>query len=265
MGELERIRHGVSEAGKARRETWPPVSDGPFAPGSQLVLLGVDPTLQAQHDTGRAIMHTAGRLRVAIPMDMQWAQRVGQLREIQTLIGFGREDRWDTLATVLDVRSPEGEPPELIVKLGAIYVHNQLLIEEEGAVPGLEVAVKELDRLQSGIVVAHSTPKPEALLPLLFKILETHHWRAFRDLYDEGASLSDKKVAFEQFRRAWDAARGEVTFEGYDEPAQLVNDATEGTVVRTRLQRGGEKGEKLSRPIKWIKRGAGWRLAGGLM
>lgn len=265
MSELERIRHGVTEAAKARRASWPKGGDGPFTAGSQLVLLGVDPTLQAQHDTGRAIMHKAGRQRVAIPMDMQWAQRVGQLREIQTLIGFGREDRWDALATVLEARAQGDEPPELIVKLGAIYVHNQILLEEEGAVPGLELAVKELDRLQSGIVVSHATPMPEALLPLLFKILETHHWRAFRDLYDQGASLSDKKVAFEQFRHAWEAARGEVTFEGYDEPALFVNEATEGTVVRTRLQRGGEKGEKLSRPIKWIKRGAGWRLAGGLM
>lgn len=267
MGELERIRHGVTEAGKARRASWPAASDGPFTPGSQLVLLGIDPTLQAQHETGRAILHKVGRTRVAIPMDMQWAQRVGQLREIQTLIGFGREERWDALATVIDVRgdATDAELPELIVTLRAIYVHEQLLLEEEGAVPGLEVAVKELDRLQAGIAVPHATPKPEALLPLLFKILETHHWRAFRDLYDQNATLSDKKLAFEQFRHAWESAHGQVTFESYVEPALFVNEAVEGTIVRTRLERTGEKGEKLLRPIKWIKRGAGWRLAGGLM
>jgi len=267
MGELERIRQGVTDAGRARRAAWPPVADGPFTKGSQLVLLGVDPTLQAQHETGRAILHKAGRMRVAIPMDMQWAQRVGQLREMQILLGFGREERWDTLATVIDVRgdATDAELPELIVKLGAIYVHEQLVLEEEGAVPGLEVALKELDRLQAGIAVPHATPKPEALLPLLFKILETQHWRAFRDLYDQSATLSDKKVAFEQFRHAWESSHGQVAFESYVEPALFVNEAVEGTIVRTRLERIGEKGEKLARPIKWIKRGAGWRLAGGLM
>lgn len=262
MSELERIRQGVTEAGTARRATWPASSDV-VQRGSQVVLTGIDPTMQAQHEAGRAIMHKLGRNRVAIPMDMQWAQRVGQLREIQALIGFGREERWDALATVTDVREGDGVT-ELIVKLGAIYVHGQVLLEEDGSVPGLDAATKALDRLQTGITVSHAATKPEALLPLLFKILETHHWRAFRELYDASATLADKKIAFDQFRRAWDTAQGNVTFEGYDEPT-LVEEGTEGTIVRTRVARPSETGERLARPIKWIKRGAAWKLAGGLM
>ncbi len=274
--ELERIRQGVIEAGRARRQAWPPPDDGPVSPGSTTVLVGVDPTLQAPHDTGRAILHRTGKARVAIPMDMAWAKRVGQLREIQTLIGFPREERWDAIAKVVDAR-PAGRPvgeagspelpelPELIVELGPIYVHGQLVLEESGAVPGLDEAVKALDKLQAGIVVSHATPKPAELLPLLFRILDTHHWRAFRELYDQSASLSDKKVAFEQFRHAWDVSRGEVTFDGYVEPQLLVDEAVEGTVVRTRLKRQGEKGEAIARPLKWIKRGAGWKLAGGIL
>lgn len=261
MSELERIRQGVIDAATARRATWSPSSDV-VQRGSQVVLTGIDPTMQAQHEAGRAIMHKLGPYRVAIPMDMQWAQRVGQLREIQALIGFGREERWDALATVTDVR--EGDVTELIVKLGAIYVHGQVLLEEDGTVPGLDAAVKALDRLQTGITVSHAATKPEALLPLLFKILETHHWRAFRELYDASATLADKKIAFDQFRRAWDTAQGDVTFEGYDEP-KLVDEATEGAIVRTRVARPSETGERLARPIKWIKRGAAWKLAGGLM
>ncbi len=88
---------------------------------------------------------------------------------------------------------------------------------------------------------------------------------AFRELYDDKASGSDKKVAFDQFRHAWEAAHGDVAFDGYVEPQAIVDEAVEGSIVRTRLKRPGQKGEVLVRPIKWIKRGAGWRLAGGLM
>lgn len=288
MGELARIRQGVIEAGQARRASWS-ADEAAGAVGQEVLLVGVDPTSQSAHDTGRAILHRAGRRRVAIPMDMAWAQRVGQLREIQTLLGFAREERWDALATVLEVRAAAERPersgapgapgapgaagatpeveatPEMIVKLGPIWVQGQLVLEADGSVPGLEAAMKALDRLQAGIVVSHATPKPELLLPLLFKILETHHWRAFRELYDDKASGSDKKVAFDQFRLAWDAARGEVSFDGYVEPQAQVDAAVEGAVVRTRLKRPGQKGEVLVRPLKWIKRGAGWRLAGGLM
>lgn len=262
MSELERIRMGVSEAAKARREAWPAAA-GEVQRGAQIVLRDVDPTLQSQHDAGRAILHQLGRYRVAIPMDMSWAQRVGQLRDIQTLIGFGREQSWDVLATVVDAR--EGDAPELVVKLGAIYVPGQLLLEEDGSVPGLEGAVKSLDRLQTGITVSHAASKPAQMLPLLFRILETHHWRAFRELYDASANLADKKVCFDQFRHAWETAKGEIAFEGYDEPESFVDEAVEGAIVRTRVARIGESGERLARPIKWVKRGAGWRLAGGLM
>lgn len=264
MGELEAIREGVTEAGRTRRATWGAPSGGDFAPGTRVLLVGIDPTLQGAHETGRAILHKAGSTRVVIPMDMTWAQRVGQLREIQTLLGFPREERWDVEATVLEA-SGQGEDAEVVAKLGAIWVHDQLVLEEDGKVPGLDRALERLDKLHAGIVVSHATPKPDALLPLLFRILETHHWRAFRDLFDQGASQSDKKVAFDQFRHAWDVAKGQVTFEGYVEPQLLVDEAAEGTIVRTRLTRPGEKGETLSRPIKWVKRGAGWRLAGGLM
>lgn len=265
MGELGAIREGVTEAGRGRRAGWAATADGMFVAGGRILLLGIDPTLQGAHETGRAILHKAGATRVVIPMDMVWAQRVGQLREIQTLLGFPREDRWDAEATVVEVRGQGSAEPELVVKLGAIWVHDQLVLEEDGQVPGLEAALKRLDKLHAGIAVTHATPKPDALLPLLFRILDTHHWRAFRDLFDQNASQSDKKVVFDQFRHAWDAARGEVKFEGYVEPQILVDEAVEGTIVRTRLSRPGEKGESLSRPIKWVKRGAGWRLAGGLM
>jgi hypothetical protein len=264
MGAIEEIRQGVTEAGRARRSAWSAPVDGPWVAGNQMLLLGIDPTLQGQHDAGRAILHRMPGALVVIPMDMAWAQRVGQLREIQTLLGFRREDRWDALATVLEVRADAPEA-ELVVQLGAIWVHDQLLLEEHEQVPGLDAAMKRLDTLQAGIVVTHATPKPDALLPLLFRILDTHHWRAFVDLFDHNATQSDKKVAFDQFRHAWETAQGQVTFDGYDEPQLFVDEAVEGTVVRTRLKRVGEKGEALSRPVKWVKRGAGWRLAGGLM
>ena len=266
MTELERIREGVTEAGRRRRGEWPETAPegGPWLSGQRMLLVGVDPTLQGPHEAGRAILHRTPAARIAIPMDMTWAQRVGQLREIQTLLGFRREDRWDVQVTVLESRG-EGPDLELVAKLGAIWVRDQLLLEEAGAVPGLDEALRRLDALQAGIAVTHATPKPAALLPLLFKILETHHWRAFVDLYDHGASQSDKKVAFDQFRHAWDVSQGQVTFVSYDEPELFVDEASEGTIVRTRLKRQGEKGEIFSRPVKWVKRGAGWRLAGGLM
>jgi hypothetical protein len=276
MSELGRIRQGVIEAGKTLRDAWPGLGDGPSVAGAQVVLAGVDPTHQAPHQAGRAIIHRADTVRVAIPMDMAWAQRVGELREIQTLLGFRREERWDVQATVLEVQAPEkrggegetaDEPelPEIIVKLGAIYVVGQLLIQDDGEVPGLQDAIKRLDRLQSGIVVSNTTSKPDALLPLLFKILETHHWRAFRELYDANASLADKKVAFEQQRHAWDVSSGKVAFDGYVEPQLMVDEAVDGSLVRTRVKRTDERGEEIVRPLKWIKRGAGWRLAGGLL
>lgn len=264
MGELEAIREGVTEAGRSRRATWGHAMEGAFGAGTKVLLTGIDPTLQGAHETGRAILHKAGATRVVIPMDMTWAQRVGQLREIQTLLGFPREERWDAEATIIETRD-QGADAEVVAKLGAIWVHDQLVLEEDGKVPGLEHALERLDKLHAGIAVSHATSKPEALLPLLFRILETHHWRAFRELFDQNASQSDKKVAFDQFRHAWDVAKGDVKFEGYVEPQLLVDEAVEGTIVRTRLTRPGEKGETLSRPIKWVKRGAGWRLAGGLM
>jgi len=265
MGELEAIRRGVTEAGRAGRDTWIVSPVEAWVLGMKTVLLGVDPTLQGAHEVGRAILHRVGSTRFAIPMDMAWAQRVGQLREIQTLLGFWREDRWDIQVTVTEIHDESSGEPEVVVELGAIYVHDQILLEADGKVPGLEVALKQLDRLQAGITVSNATPNPDAVLPLLFRILATHHWRAFRDLYDQSASQSDKRVAFDQFRHAWESASGKIAFAGYVEPQRAVDEAVEGTVVRTRLTRSGEKGEVLTRPIKWVKRGAGWRIAGGLM
>ncbi len=262
---LTAVRGIVTEAGEARWKSLLAAASPEADPavGATLLLRAVDPTLQGPHDSGRAILHRHGLVRVYIPMDMDWAHRVGHLREVQTLLGFPREERWDALATVLDARrDPE---PELVVKLGPIHVQGQLLLDEQGQVPGLEAAVAQLDKVQAGIAVPHAAPSPEALLPLLYKVLETHHWRAFRDLYDQAATLSDKKVAFEQFCHAWEVAQGQIRFEGYSEPQALVDEAHEGTLVRTRLARSGEKGEALVRPIKWVKRGAGWRLAGGLL
>lgn len=266
MGEaLSGVRAGVTEAGFAR---WRELADGlpnagPFAVGAKIVLNNLDPTHQGPHDSGRAILHRIGVARVFVPMDMEWAKRVGHLREVQTLLGFPREDRWDVIATV--VAAQPGPEAEVIVELGPILVTGQLLLEAGGKVPGLEVAMKELDRLQAHIQVPATATSPEALLPALFKVLETHHWRAFRELYDQAATLSDKKVAFDQFTHAWAVAQGKITFEGYHEPEDALKSAHEGTVIRTRLSRVGEKGEALVRPIKWVKRGASWRLAGGLL
>lgn len=268
MGEaLRNVRAAVTEAGAKR---WAALVDGlgdggaaSLAVGARVLLSALDPTSQGPHDTGRAILHRLGHVRVYVPMDMDWAQRVGHLREVQTLLGFPREERWDAVATVI---SHKGAPEaEAVVKLGAILVQGQLVLEEGGKVPGLDEAMKALDKLQAHIAVPNTAPSPEALLPLLFKILETHHWRAFRDLYDQAATLSDKKVAFDQFCHAWEVAAGAITFEGYVEPKQVLDEAHEGTLIRTRLARQGEKGESLHRPIKWVKRGAGWRLAGGLL
>lgn len=266
MGEaLRGVRAGVIEAGQKR---WAEVSaglsdGGPFEVGRQVLLRGVDPTLQGPHDSGRAILHRVGKAKVYVPMDMDWAQRVGHLREVQTLLGFPREDRWDAAATVVSCGTQD--PDELVVKLGPISPSGQLLLEESGSVAGLDEAMKALDKLQAHIAIPHNAGSPEVLLPLLFKVLETHHWRAFRELYDQAATLSDKKVAFDQFCHAWEVASGKVTFEGYVEPPDVLQQAHEGTLVRTRLARPGEKGEALVRPIKWVKRGAGWRLAGGLL
>jgi hypothetical protein len=266
MGEaLRGVRASVTEAGMKHWATLI-AAIGPGAPlevGSRIMLGGLDPTHQGPHDSGRAILHRLGHTRVFVPMDMDWAQRVGHLREVQTLLGFPREERWEAIATVVSAQSsPESE---VVVKLGPILVNGQLVLDEGGRVPGLDEAMKVLDRLQAHIAVPNSAPTPETLLPLLFKILETHHWRAFRELYDQAATLSDKKVAFDQFSHAWEVASGAIAFEGYVEPKELVGEAPEGTIVRTRLAREGEKGESLHRPIKWVKRGAGWRLAGGLL
>lgn len=266
MGEaLRGVRAGVIDAG-ARR--WSELAaglsaSGPFEVGSTVVLIGIDPTHQGPHDVGRAILHRVGTTRVFVPMDMDWAQRVGHLREVQTLLGFAREDRWDAVATVVSRGGPDMD--EVVVKLGPIHLTGQLLLDEAGKVPGLEDAMKALDKLQAHIAVPHNAPSPELLLPLLYKVLETHHWRAFRELYDQNATLSDKKVAFDQFSHAWEVASGQVVFEGFVEPPDVLQTAHEGTIVRTRLARAGEKGESLVRPIKWVKRGAGWRLAGGLL
>jgi hypothetical protein len=274
MGELDTIRASVIEAGRLRWETLLGEVPGPVGKvrpevGAHFALTGIDPTSQGPHDTGRAILHRTEsaqgqRLAVAIPMDMVWAQRVGRMREVQALLGFRREDRWDAIVTVLEART-ELEAPELVVELGPIFVRGQLLLEREGAVPGLDQAVASLDKLQAGIAVPNATEKPADLLPLLYRILATHHWRAFRELCDASASTSDKKVTFDQFRHAWEAAQGEIQFEGYVEPQSVVVEAVEGTVVRTRHARRGEKGESLSHQVKWVKRGPGWRLAGGLL
>jgi hypothetical protein len=265
MGEaLREVRAGVIEAGAKRwAELAGPLSAGPLEIGSTVVMRGIDPTNQGPHDTGRAILHRVGTTRVFVPMDMDWAQRVGHLREVQTLLGFAREERWDAIATVVSRGGPDHD--EVVVKLGPIHLGGQLLLDEAGRVPGLEEAMKTLDKLQSHIAVPHNAPSPEVLLPLLFKVRETHHWRAFRELYDQNATLSDKRVAFDQFTHAWEVAAGAVAFEGYVEPPDVLQGAHEGTIVRTRLARAGEKGERLLRPIKWVKRGAGWRLAGGLL
>lgn len=269
MGEaLRSVRAGVIEAGQKR---WTEVASGladsgPFEVGRQVLLRGVDPTLQGPHDSGRAILHRVGQTKVFVPMDMEWAQRVGHLREVQTLLGFPREDRWDAVATVVGRGAQDQDSAtEVVVKLGPISPSGQLLLEENGKVAGLDEAMKALDKLQAHIAVPHNAASPEALLPLLFKVLETHHWRAFRELYDQAATLSDKKVAFDQFCHAWEVGGGKVSFEGYVEPPEVLQQAHEGTLVRTRLARAGEKGEALVRPIKWVKRGAGWRLAGGLL
>ena len=63
MSELGRIRQGVIDAGRALRDGWPPPSDGQFAAGATVVLVGVDPTHQAPHQAGRAIIHRARRAR----------------------------------------------------------------------------------------------------------------------------------------------------------------------------------------------------------
>jgi len=275
MGELDTIRASVTDAGRLRWEALVaeiprPVDKVRPEVGARFVLSGIDPTSQGPHDTGRAILHRTEvaqgqRAAIAIPMDMVWAQRVGRLREVQALLGFRREDRWDAIVTVLEVRTDGAEVGELVVELGPILVTGQLLLEREGAVPGLEAALAALDKLQAGIAVPHATEKPADLLPLLYRILATHHWRAFRELCDSSASTSDKKVTFDQFRHAWDAAQGDIKFEGYVEPQAVVAEAVEGTVVRTRLARRGEKGESLSHQVKWVKRGPGWRLAGGLL
>lgn len=274
MGELETIRAAVTEAGRLRWEASLGEVPGPVNKvrpevGARFVLSDIDPTSQGPHDTGRAILHRTEvaqghRVAVAIPMDMVWAQRVGRLREVQALLGFRREERWDAIVTVLEART-ELEAPELVVELGAILVRGQLLLEREGAVPGLDQALARLDKLQAGIAVPNAVEKPADLLPLLYRILGTHHWRAFRELCDASASTSDKKVTFDQFRHAWETAQGEIQFEGYVEPVAVVAEAVEGTVVRTRHARRGEKGESLSHQVKWVKRGPGWRLAGGLL
>lgn len=262
MGEsLRGVRTGVVEAGAKR---WAELatglpSAGPFEVGARVVLGGIDPTLQGAHEAGRAILHRVGHTRVFVPMDMEWAQRVGHLREVQTLLGFPREDRWDAVAIVATKGADE-----VVVKLGPILLAGQLLLEEGAKVPGLDDAMKALDKLQAHIAIPNTASQPDVLLPLLFKVLETHHWRAFRELYDQAATLSDKKVSFDQFTHAWEVASGQITFEGYAEPLDLAH-AHEGTIVRTRMARAGEKGESLIRPIKWVKRGAGWRLAGGLL
>jgi hypothetical protein len=260
---LRAVRAAVTEAGRGRWSTLLQQVDQGESPGAKILLERLDPTVQVAHDTGRAIQFQREKARVFIPMDMEWAQRVGHLREVQTLLGFRREARWDAIATIV---SAQNKPElELVVKLGPVFVPDQLLLEEAGGVPGLEQAIAALDKLQSQIAVPHQAGRPEQLLPLLFKILETHHWRAFRELFDQGAPLSDRKVAFDQFAQAWEAAGGVITFDGYAEPINAVDEAQEGAIVRTRLKRRGEKGEELVRPIKWIKRGAGWRLAGGLL
>ncbi len=266
MGEaLRNVRASVTEAGAKHWATLVAgvPSDAPLEVGSRVVLRNLDPTHQGPHDSGRAILHRLGQTRVYIPMDMDWAQRVGHLREVQTLLGFPREERWEAIALVISSKpSPDHE---VVVQLGPILVYDQLVLDEGGRVPGLEEATRVLDKLQANIAVPNAAATPEALLPLLFKILETHHWRAFRELYDQLATLSDKKVAFDQFSHAYEVASGAVNFDGYVEPKQAVDEAHEGTIVRTRLARIGEKGESLLRPIKWVKRGAGWRLAGGLL
>lgn len=266
MGEaLRGLRDGVTEAGAKHWATLVGgvVADAPLEVGSRVVLRDLDPTHQGPHDSGRAILHRLGHTRVFIPMDMDWAQRVGHLREVQTLVGFPREERWEAIALVVSARpSPDSE---VVVKLGSILVKDQLVLDESGRVPGLDEATKVLDKLQANIIVPNAASMPEALLPLLFKILETHHWRAFRELYDQVATLSDKKVAFDQFSHAYEVASGAITFDSYVEPKQAIDEAHEGAIVRTRLARIGEKGESLLRPLKWVKRGAGWRLAGGLL
>jgi hypothetical protein len=264
MGEaLRAVRDGVTEAGRARWEALRARVEGGDGLGARIVLARLDPTIQGPHETGRAILHRQDKARICVPMDMEWAQRVGHLREVQTLLGFRRETRWEAIATIVSASGTA--EPEFVVKLGPIFVPDQLLLEEGGIVPGLEQAVATLDKLQAQVTLPHQAHRPEQLLPVLFKILETHHWRAFRDLFDQGATLADRKVAFEQFTQAWEAARGVIAFEGYAEPLAAVDEAHEGAVVRTRLTRKGEKGEDLVRPIKWVKRGAGWRLTGGLL
>lgn len=253
----------------------PPLVHGP---GARLLVIGLDPTRQTTHVSAtadRAILTTHKDERFLVALDAAFNRRLSQLRHLQTLFGWpiGRESAWNAVAEIVETRAlepiAEDDPTrEHDLRLLEIYVPEQLLLAPpDDAPPGLDAAVAELDRLQGGpaaIAATREATSPEALVARLPQILGTHDWRSFQAMCDDSLGATEKRMAFEQFRQAWDAGASTLAFDGYEGPA--ASGAADGDVVRTRLRRSGPKaGEVWLRPLRWVKRGAAWRYLGGIL
>lgn len=252
------------------------------APGARLLFVGFDPTTQVPHAAGRAIAIMHKDERFLVPLDAEHAHRVGHLRDLQTLFGWpvSRETSWCAVGEILASRvlEPlEGEEPapgaptrEHDVRLREIYVPGEVLLvpaapgradepRPDDATPGYAEALEAVDRLQ-GAAPSTAGLAPEELVKVLSQVLATHHWRAFDALCDDALGATDRRMAFEQFRQAWEAAAGVLVCESVE------IQAGDGEVVRTRIRRAGSKpGEVLVRPLRWVRRGEGWRYLGGIL
>ncbi|MFO0745750.1 MAG: hypothetical protein U1F43_08760 [Myxococcota bacterium] len=250
------------------------------SPGARLLFMGFDPTLQRETETGRAIVIMHKDERFLVPLDGPQSHRVAHLRHLQTLFGWpvSREVAWNAVGEIVESRlcepiAPTDPTREHDVRLREIYVPGQVLLvpaekgrADEGwkddLTPGLDDAMAELDRLQARPPIP-ADATPEALVRALPALLESHDWRAFAALCDDSLSATDKRMAFEQFRQAWEHAGGSLAFEGQEGDAASAGN---GDVVRTRIKRSGVKpGEVLVRPLRWVKRSAGWRYVGGIL
>jgi len=239
-------------------------------PGARLVFVGLDPTLQLEHHrAGRSIVLRHGDERFLFPLDKKLAKRISELRDLQITFGWpiARETAWNVVADIVETRELEqSEPPvegaptrehELVLR--QIYVPGQLMLDSE--VPGLEAAQARLQALLPTIVVPGDA-RPERLVAALPAILRSNHWKAFELLCDDALARADRRMAFEQMRQAWQSSGGFTLDSTEGEPER----AAEGEIVRTLLRRSGTKaGEVLVRPLLWVRRGDGWRFAGGIL